>query len=134
LYHQQKNDKMAAVALMLGALPALSMVVKRIPSVAKLGTKGMNVLADKIAKGITKLTPAEMDVVKGINLNKSLVHSETDGLFKRTLNNVANTGKNVHPVVNKIAPHVDKAIKAGVNKGVSSAVGGATSAAYDALK
>jgi uncharacterized protein (DUF697 family) len=119
MYHKEGNDKMATISLFLGALPALTAVVKRIPFIAKLGKNGMNVLADKIAKGITKFTPDEIQVVKGINLNKSLVHSEVDGLFKRTLNNVKNNGKNVNSLVNKVAPHVDKAIETGINQGIN---------------
>ena len=136
LYHKEGKNKEAGLALVLGLLPGITSVVNKIPAVKQLGVEGMNILADKIAKGITQLSPAESDVVQKFILNKDLIHQETDGFLKRTLNNVVNqTNKNIHPVVHNAVSTVDKlgVGKSAVNKAVQQGVATAYNTAYDAV-
>ena len=132
LYHQQGKDREAAVALVLGLLPAITSVANKIPGVKTLGQKGMNILADKIAKGVMKLTPLEAEVVNGINLNKNLIHAETEGLIKRTLNNVTNKAGGAVRANHERLAQVAKVADAGIRQGVNKVVGNAVGATYDA--
>ena len=136
LYHKEGKNKEAGLALVLGLLPGVTSVVSKIPAVKQLGVEGMNILADKIAKGITQLSPTESDVVKKFILNKDLIHKETDGLLKRTLNNVVNKRNiNIHPAVHNAVSTVDKlgVAKSAVNQAVQNTATTAYNATYDAL-
>ena len=138
LYYKEGKKKEAGLALVLGMLPGITAVASKVPGVRQLGVKGMNMLAEKIATGVTKFTPIELDIIKGINLNKALIHQETDGLLRRTMNNVINKAgsKAVNPALNKA---VNTAGKYGVEKTVANQAlqkGVATTynAAYDAAR
>ena len=135
VYLKQGRKKEAGLALVLGCIPFAGQLINKIPVVKQLGSKGLTILADKIAKGITKLTVEENEVMIFINFNKSLIHQEMDGLFKRTAKTIASNkaASSLHPIVNKVADAAD----AGVNylKGnvVNNAVKKGYENAYDAL-
>ena len=107
VFYKEGKKKEAALTLVFSLLPGLGKIVNKIPGVKQLGQKGMTLLADKIAKGVTKLTPVESEVIKGINLHKNLIHSEADGLLKRVSTNIANSQKG------KVAPVAQKAFNSG---------------------
>lgn len=118
LYYKEGKKKEATIAAVMALLPGIGSVVTKIPAVKTLGTKGMSVLADKIAKGATQYTSLEAEAVQGINLNKQLIHSEMDGLVKRITTNVANKmGKQtISPIMSKAASATDNYV---FNKTVS---------------
>ena len=122
LYHKEGKNKEAAVALVLGLLPGIASVANKIPGIKTLGQKGMNVLADKVAKGVTQLTKTESEVLNAISLNKNMVHAETDGLLKRAATKITNQTGKYNPTVHAVAKVGDTAIKAGVNKAVAAGV------------
>ena len=107
VYYKEGKKKEAALTLVFSLLPGLGRIVSKIPGVKQLGQKGMTLLADKIAKGVAKITPIESEVIKGINLHKNLIHSETDGLLKRVSTNVANSQKG------KVVPAAQQAFRSG---------------------
>ena len=107
LYYKEGKKKEAALTLIFNLIPGLGKIANKIPGVKKLGQKGMTLLADKIAKGVSKLTPIESEVIKGINLHKNLIHSEADGLLKRVSTNIANSQKG------KVVPTAQQAFNTG---------------------
>lgn len=107
VYYKEGKKEVAALTLVFSLLPGLGKIVNKIPGVKQLGQKGMTLLADKIAKGVSKFTPIESEVIKGINLHKNLIHSEADGLLKRVSTNIANSQKG------KVVPAVQKAFYSG---------------------
>lgn len=128
LYYKEGKKQEAAITMILGLLPGISTVISKIPGVGILGQRGMNILADKIAKGITKLTPLELDVLNGINLNKNLVIKETDGLIKRVTVNLANktATKSVTPTTKKFVDVGDFTLNQALNKTTEFGLRGAT--------
>lgn len=85
LYYKQGKKTEAALTLLFGVLPEISAVVNKIPGVKELGKKGMAALASKIAKGVRTFSPAEVQIVKGINIYKDLIRSETEVLLKKVV-------------------------------------------------
>lgn len=71
MYYNEGDKKSAGIMAALSMLPFIG----RIPGVKELGAKGMAALASKINFG-GKLTQTEINVVKSINSNPSLVKSE----------------------------------------------------------
>lgn len=128
LYYREGKKQEAAVTMILGLLPGIGAVANKIPGIKTLGQKGMNVLADKIAKGVTKLTPLESEVLNGINLNKNTIIKETDGLLKRVTVNLANktTTKSVTPIANRFANVGDFTLNQALNKTTEFGLRGAT--------
>ena len=83
LYYKEGKKTEAALTLVFSLLPEIGSVANKIPGVRKLGEKGMVALANKIAKGVRTFSPAEVQIVKGINLYKDLIHVETQALLKK---------------------------------------------------
>lgn len=111
VYYKQGKKDVAALTIVFSLLPGIGKIANKIPGVKQLGQKGMTLLADKIAKGVSKLTPIESEVIKGINLHKNLIHSEADGLLKRVSTNIANSQKGkVVPSAQKVFNSGDKTI------------------------
>ncbi len=107
LHYKEGNKEAAALTLIFSLIPSLGKIANKIPGVKQLGQKGMTLLADKIAKGVSKFTPIESEVIKGINLHKNLIHSEADGLLKRVSTNIANSQKG------KVVPSAQQAFRSG---------------------
>lgn len=128
LYYKQGKKKEATIAIVMGLLPGITSVATKIPAVKTLGQKGMTILADKIAKGITKYTALESEAIQEINLNKNMVHGEVDGLIKRITTNVGN-----NTVKKSVAPIVSKAASSADNYIYTNAVKHGANATYDAL-
>ena len=131
VYLKQGRKKEAGLALVLGCLPLIGTV----PAVKKLGSKGLTILADKIAKGIIKLTKDENEIMIFINFNKSLIHQEMDGLFKRTAKTVASNklATSLHPIVNKVAGAADAGVNYLKSNTISNTVKKGYETTYDAL-
>ena len=65
-------------AALFAFLPGIGKLIPKIPSIAKLGTKGMSSLASKLSKGQKITDPTELAAVKGISENIDLVKSSLD--------------------------------------------------------
>jgi hypothetical protein len=95
-YHLEKNDKMAGVTLLLAALPGITKLAGKVPGLNTLGAKGMALLSDKIAKGITTLAPEEAAVINFIKNNTKLVQTEyqafVNSVSKKIASNAASYG------------------------------------------
>jgi hypothetical protein len=132
-YYQEGDTKMACIALVLASLPFLGQGISNIPGVKELGKKGLNLLALKLGNAAAKYTKTEVALIKGINLNKNIVHKEAEGLFKRTLNNVANKAgaKGVSGVTSKVATIADKGLEKGINQGISNTIEKTAKGTYD---
>ena len=135
VYLKQGRKKEAGIALVLGCIPFAGQLINEIPGAKQLGSKGLTILADKIAKGITKLTPVENEVLNFINLNKPLIHKEMDGLFKRTAKTVASNklATSLHPIVNKVAGAADAGVNYLKSNTISNTVKKGYETTYDAL-
>ena len=135
VYLKQGRKKEAGIALVLGCIPFAGQLINEIPGAKQLGSKGLSILADKIAKGITKLTPVENEVLNFINLNKPLIHKEMDGLFKRTAKTVASNklATSLHPIVNKVAGAADAGVNYLKSNTISNTVKKGYETTYDAL-
>ena len=135
VYLKQGRKKEAGLALVLGCIPFAGQLINKIPGAKQLGTKGLTILADKIAKGITKLTVEENEVMIFINFNKSLIHQEMDGLFKRTAKTMASNkvATSLNPVVNKVAGAADAGVNYLKSNVVNNTVKKGYEGTYDAL-
>jgi hypothetical protein len=135
IYYHQGRKREAGIALVLGAIPMAGQLINEIPGAKQLGAKGLSILADKIAKGITKITPVENQVLNFINLNKPLIHKELDGLFTRVVKNVANntTKKSLKPVINYAAKGADAGVNYIKNNVVNDLTKKGYNTAYNAL-
>ena len=135
VYLKQGRKKEAGIALVLGCIPFAGQLINEIPGAKQLGSKGLSILADKIAKGITKLTPVENEVLNFINLNKPLIHKEMDGLFSRVTKNVTNNTakKSLHPVVNYASKGADAGVNYLKSNTISNTVKKGYETTYDAL-
>jgi hypothetical protein len=135
IYYHQGRKREAGIALVLGAIPMAGQLINEIPGAKQLGAKGLTILADKIAKGITKITPVENQVLNFINLNKPLIHKELDGLFTRVVKNVANntTKKSLKPVINYAAKGADAGVNYIKNNVVNDLTKKGYNTAYNAL-
>lgn len=76
------NNKTGTFIAALTALPFLKGITSVIPMISELGTKGMNLFAEKITKGI-KLTKIESNIISLIEKNKPLLQKELEELGKR---------------------------------------------------
>jgi hypothetical protein len=92
-YKTEKDNRMAGLTLMLAALPLIGGVVAKIPGVKQLGTKGMTLLADKMAKGVTALAPEESAIVLAIKNNLPFIQGEYQGWVKKTADTIASKAK-----------------------------------------
>jgi len=81
LYYKEGDKKMAGLSAMFSLLPGAVGLFAKIPAIKKLGSKGMQILANKIAKN-SKLNPTELVVANGIATNKELVKNELNLLTK----------------------------------------------------
>ena len=78
LYAKEGDTKTAGMMAMFAFLPGIGKLIPKIPSIAKLGTKGMSSLASKLSKGQKITDPTELAAVKGISENIDLVKSSLD--------------------------------------------------------
>ena len=76
------NTKTGAFITVLTALPLLKGITSVVPIISEIGTKGMNLIAEKITKGI-KLTKIESNIISLIEKNKPLLQKELEELGKR---------------------------------------------------
>ena len=131
-YYQEGNTKMACVMLVLTSLP----LIGQIPGVKELGKEGLNLLAKKLGNSTAKYTTAEVKVINGINLNKNVIHKETEGLFKRALNNATNKagGGNIGKISGTVANIADQGLAKGINQGVGYGVEKTTNNIFDLTK
>jgi hypothetical protein len=94
-YYDEGDTKTAGLAAMFAFLPAIG----KIPAVKTLGTKGLNLLASKLGKGITKLTPIEQEVISGINANEQIIknglNNQVKQIAQKSIPSVAEKGKNI---------------------------------------
>ena len=81
-YYDEGDTKSAGLMLMFATLPVAGKVLSKIPSIAKLGTKGMSSLASKIRIGSKALNPTEIEVLNGIAKNRQLIQSEMKNATK----------------------------------------------------
>jgi hypothetical protein len=81
LYLKEGKKKEAAIVGVFSLLPGIVKVVKLIPGVAQLGTKGMAALGSKVASG-AKLTTAEVGIVDSIVANQAVIKTEAEALAK----------------------------------------------------
>jgi hypothetical protein len=134
-YYQEGDTKMACVMLVLTSLPLMGQGISKIPGVKELGKNGLNILAKKLGSAAAKYTTTEVKLIKGINLNKEIIHKEAEGLFKRTLNSVSNkTGAGVfNKTAAKVANIADKTVYKGINQGINKGVEKTSGGVYDFL-
>ena len=91
-YATENNPKMAGLTLLLSALPGIGSLANKIPGVKQLGTKGMEALSDKIAKGVTKLLPEEGAIINYIKANPKFVQMEYETFIDKTSKELASQG------------------------------------------
>lgn len=118
-YYQEGDKKTAGLMTMFALLPGAVSLVNKIPGIKQLGSQGLSLLASKLGKGITKLTPLEQQVITGLKVNQKLVKSEINNQVKqlaqkslaskvkettkKSLIKIAKTGLNVGK---SVAPYV----------------------------
>ena len=124
-YYKENDTKMATITGILTSLPFIGQAATNIPGVKELGKSGLNSLAKKLGDATAKFTKAEVNTIKGINLNKHIIAKETEGLFQRTLINATNKAgaKNVNKLAANVAHVADKGLNKGINQGVNYGVG-----------
>jgi hypothetical protein len=83
LTYKEGKKTEAALTFTFSLLPTIGSIVSKIPGVKQLGQKGMIALADKIAKGVRTYSPAETQIVKGINLYKDTILQEVQSILKK---------------------------------------------------
>jgi hypothetical protein len=76
LYYKEGDNTSAALAGVFSLLPAVGTIVRKIPGVKQLGTKGMAALAKKISLGGKNLTKAELEVTNSIKTFQKQVQDE----------------------------------------------------------
>jgi hypothetical protein len=95
-YFKEGNNKMGGLTLLLAALPGITSLVGKIPGVQTLGNRGMSILSNKIAKGITTFLPEESSVLNYLKTNFPTIEKEYEVFVKNTADSLAKTtGKNV---------------------------------------
>jgi hypothetical protein len=90
-YFREGNNKMGGLTLLLSALPYIS-VANKIPGLNVVASKGMNILTDKIAKGVTTLAPEEGMVMNWVRTNLPTVEKEYESFVKKTADTLAKQG------------------------------------------
>jgi hypothetical protein len=76
IYAAEGDKETAGLTAGLTLLPLIGPIVKKIPGIKTLGTKGMEALSKKIAPGVeVALTPIEKEVAEGLAKEKSLVQN-----------------------------------------------------------
>jgi hypothetical protein len=99
-YYKEGNKKMAGISVLLASIPMASELFNEIPGAKELGTKGFDILADKISKGITTLLPEESRVMKYIATNhqhicqeySQFINNTARKLASQTVSNTTNNG------------------------------------------
>jgi len=118
-YYQEGDKKTAGLMTMFALLPGAGSLVNKIPGIKQLGSQGLSLLASKLGKGVTKLTPLEQQVIAGLKVNQELVKTEINNQVKqlaqksltskvkettkKSLTKIAKTGLNVGK---SVAPYV----------------------------
>ena len=83
-YFDAGDDKTGGMMLMFSLIPiAGPTILKLVPGAAKLGSKGMGLLAKKISKGVKITDPTEIEVVKGIAKYRPLIEQEMKKIGKQ---------------------------------------------------
>ena len=134
LYYNEGDKKTAGMTAMFSVIPLLGPVVSKIPAINKLGSKGMKILSDKIAKGgnNAKYTSDEISVINSISKEKSLITQELNNYSK----NIATQGvkQNMNPATKQILKSIAKGgLKFGAVTGGYVGAGVAYNKIYDAI-
>jgi hypothetical protein len=78
MYYKEGDTKTAGMMAMFSLLPVIGPITSRIPSITKLGAKGMSSLSSKLSKGQKITDPIELQVINGIKTNVDLIKSSLD--------------------------------------------------------
>ena len=87
LYYNEGDKKSAGLTAAFSMIPFIG----KIPGVKELGSKGMSLLASKIAKGVKTFSPAEIKVLNAVKQNESIIKQ-----------GLTNASKKISPITKEI--------------------------------
>jgi hypothetical protein len=82
LYYKEGDKNAAGLTAALSMLPFAGKVVSKIPGVAKLGNKGMALLASKLSKGV-QLVQEELIISEKLAKNATLIQEELNAFAQK---------------------------------------------------
>jgi hypothetical protein len=123
-YFDEGDDKTGGMILMFSLIPyAGPTILKLFPGAAKLGSKGMALLAKKISKGVKITDPAEIKIVTDIAKYRPIIEQEMKKIGKELSIKVAT--QSVRKNITK------QAVKKKIGSGVKAIMGyGAAGVGY----